>query len=377
MVERAESLLPRLRERAHQAEAIRRIPDETIRDFVESGLHRVLQPARYGGYELDYGRTQVALSSTLGRACGSSAWVQAVLASHAWLLGMYPSAVQDAVWGHDSDTLVGSAFSFKTGRGRRVDGGVVVSGDWQFSSGSDACQWVILGTPVERAEGPPENLWCLVQRPDWQVVDTWYAPGLKGSGSNDVHVDEAFVPAEFTLDRTQLDGRPTPGSTVNPWYIYRLPLHGFFPFNIAPAAIGIARGAVEAYVAQTAARPERANMVQRQLRISESAAEVDAAEALLLADCVEIERRGHAGEPFPEEVRARLVRDLSYAAKLCTQAVERLAATVGAHGMSDDNPVNRALRDVYAVGNHIAATWDLQALHYARAALGLPPAPRY
>src|SRR5215813_12383423 len=94
---RAEALLPRLRERAAQTEELRRVPDETIADFRQAGFFRLFQPARYGGYELDYGPVQLALGSVLGHACGSSAWVQSVVACHAWLLGMFPRAAQDAV----------------------------------------------------------------------------------------------------------------------------------------------------------------------------------------------------------------------------------------------------------------------------------------
>src|SRR5437588_12200556 len=99
VVTRAEALVPRLRERARKAEELRRVPDETIQDFLDAGLFRVLQPKRWGGYELDYGRTQVELCGVLGRGCGSSAWVQCVVACHAWCLGMFPDAAQDAVWG--------------------------------------------------------------------------------------------------------------------------------------------------------------------------------------------------------------------------------------------------------------------------------------
>ena len=113
-------------------------------------------------------------------------------------------------------------------------------------------------------------------------------------------------------------------------------------------------------------------MVQRQLRIAESSVEIDAAEALILADCAEIERRARAVESFADGLLPRLGRDISYSVRLCSQAVARLAVAVGAHGITDDNPVHRAQRDVQAVANHIACNWDLQALPYARTALGLP-----
>src|SRR5919197_1637122 len=106
VLDRAEALVPRLRERAGQAEELRRLPDETAEEFLAAGLFRVLQPVRYGGYELDYGRTQVELCRELGRACGSTAWLQCVLACHAWMVGMFPAEAQDAIWGQDQDTLI-------------------------------------------------------------------------------------------------------------------------------------------------------------------------------------------------------------------------------------------------------------------------------
>jgi 3-hydroxy-9,10-secoandrosta-1,3,5(10)-triene-9,17-dione monooxygenase len=374
VVQRAEALGPRLRARAAQTEQLRHVPEETMHDFLDAGLFRVLQPKSWGGFELNYGRTQTELCNVLGRACGSSAWVQCVVACHAWCLAMFPPEAQEAVWGHEPNTLVASAFAFTTGRGRPVEGGYYIEGDWQFSSGSNACDWIILGTPIFEGDGPPvKSLWCLVQRPNWEVVDTWYAAGLKGSASNDIHVKGAFIPEVCTLNTGECDGRPTPGSAINPGYNYRLPLWSVFPYNVSTPALGIARGAIEAYVEYMRARPDRANMAQRQLRISESAAEVDAAEALWLSNAATLERIGPATGPWLPEFQAKLRRDLAYSTMLCTRAVDRLASTVGAHGMLEDTPIQRAFRDVHAVANHGANNWDLQAVPYAREVLGLPP----
>src|SRR5215813_10482660 len=148
LLERAEALVPRLRERARTAEELRRLPDETHQEFLEAGLYRVFQPARFGGFELDYGRTQVELCHVLGQACGSTAWVQCVVACHTWCVGQFAPEAQEAVWGEDEDTLIASAFSFRTGRAYPVDDGLLVQGDWQFSSGSNLCEWALLGTPV-------------------------------------------------------------------------------------------------------------------------------------------------------------------------------------------------------------------------------------
>ena len=119
---RADALVPSLRARAATAERLRRIPDETIQEFKHAGFFRVFVPKRYGGLELDYGPTQIELSSRLGRGCGSSAWVQCVVAVHAWILAMLPEVAQEAVWSSGPDTLLTTAISPLDGTIRRVEG---------------------------------------------------------------------------------------------------------------------------------------------------------------------------------------------------------------------------------------------------------------
>jgi 3-hydroxy-9,10-secoandrosta-1,3,5(10)-triene-9,17-dione monooxygenase len=373
MVQRAQAMLPRLRERAAETEALGHLPAQTVADFRAGGFFRVLQPRRFGGYELDYGRLQTELCSVLGQACGSSAWVQMVVACHAWCLAMFPEAAQQAVWGEDSETLVASAFGFTSGKGRRVEGGYWVEGDWVFSSGSDLCQWIILGTRLDQP-GPPKSIWTLLPHTDWEILDTWHAAGLKGSASNDIRVKGAFVSDELSLDVSFAPpSGPTPGSQVNPNPMYGLPLAGFFPFNVTTEALGIARGAVDAFAEQLTGRGDRPNLVGRQIRLAESAVEVDAAEALVRRDVAVIDRILHAGAPIPPGFQAQLARDLSFMVKLCAQAADRLATAVGAQGMRDDNPVQRASRDIHAIANHAVNNWEQQGLAYARARTGLPP----
>jgi 3-hydroxy-9,10-secoandrosta-1,3,5(10)-triene-9,17-dione monooxygenase len=373
MVERAQALVPKLRERAATAEALGHLPPETVADFREGGFFRVMQPRRFGGMELDYGRLQLELCGVLGQGCGSSAWVQMVVACHAWCLAMFPEEAQQAVWGADPETLVASAFGFSTGKGRPVEGGYWVEGDWIFSSGSDLCQWIILGTRLEQA-GPPKMIWTLLPRKDWEILDTWHAAGLKGSASNDIRVKGVFVPHELSLDISfGPSSQATPGSLVNRNPMYGLPLAGFFYFNVTTEALGIARGAIDDFAQQLAGRGDRPNLIGRQLRLAESAAELDAAEALIRSDVAVIDHILHDGAAVEPAFQAKLGRDLSYMVRLCAQAVDRLTTAVGAHGMGDDNVVHRASRDLHAIGNHAVNNWEHQALNYSRERTGLPP----
>jgi 3-hydroxy-9,10-secoandrosta-1,3,5(10)-triene-9,17-dione monooxygenase len=185
-----------------------------------------------------------------------------------------------------------------------------------------------------------------------------------------VRVNGAFVPEAWTAR-----GFERPGTALNTSYLYRLPFGPLFFYNVACPALGVALGAIEAYTAYMSSRPERANMPQRQMRIAESAAEVDAALALLRADAAEIIRLGMHGDEVPQLTQLRWARNTGYAVQLCTRAVDRLISAVGAHGMLDDSPVQRAFRDVHAIANHAGNNWDLRGEAFGRVALGLEPTP--
>jgi alkylation response protein AidB-like acyl-CoA dehydrogenase len=190
--------------------------------------------------------------------------------------------------------------------------------------------------------------------------------GLAGTGSKDVEVKNAFVPEEWA---SPMGARP--GAYLHESYIYRVPFVPFFFLNVSCPALGVARGAVEEFIAQVNARPGRAT-VGRQVRLAESSAEADAALALMRADMTEVAETGRAEREMTPAQLARWERDLGYATKLCVQAVDRLLPALGAHGIDVDNPVHRAGRDIHAISTH-ACNWDPRSLAYARWAFGLEP----
>jgi len=372
LVERATDMLPRVRKHAAEGDRLRHLPDATVAEFQDAGFFKVFQPSRYGGFELDYGATQLDLCNQLGRASGSAAWVQSVVACHAWLAGMYPQEAQDAVWAKDADTLVASAFSRSTGRGTQAEGGLLLEGDWEFSSGVHACQWVILSAVIEPEKTPPPVLFCLVPRGDFEILETWDSSGLRSTGSHGVRVKRAFVPESRVLDTGLAEAQRAPGGAINESYIYRLPLWTVFGFNICAPAIGIARGGLDAFVDLTRSRPGRADEPALQLRLAESAVEVDCADSLLRADAVELKRLVTGAAPPSPELRAKCGRDLAFAALLCARSLDRLMAAVGAHGIEAGSAIERARADAYAVINHHGLSWDGHGARYGNTILNGP-----
>lgn len=376
---RAEGLVQPLRERAAKTEALRRIPDETIADLHASGLFRMLQPARVGGSELPYGAF-IEIAGILGRGCGSTAWVLNNLASHHWMLGFWPKEAQDEVWGRSPEALIGSAFIFPGGRARKVSGGYRLSGRWPFSSGIDPSAWNMIGgvVPDEQTGGSEYRVFVLPAS-DYAVIDTWYVSGLAGTGSKDVVVNDAFVPEHRTMSADAGKGGANPGSAINTSPIFRLPWFALFGFVIAGPALGIARGAIEHYVATTRTKvgtytgKNLADFSTIQAHVAEAGALVDAAEALMLRDCDEAMRFAEADRIPAMEDKVRWRRDAAYAAHMCTRAVDVIFTAAGGGAIYENNPLQRAFRDIHAANAHYAVNWDANGIVFGRTLLGLAP----
>src|SRR5438477_8229849 len=160
MLERARRLIPRLAERAPEATAARRAPAETIAEYREADILRILQPRRFGGMQ---GRFSLfsRIVEELSYGCASSAWVYAVFAEHQWILAQYPEQAQLDVWGDDPLAVASSSLAPRA-PARRVPNGWRLSGRYTFSSGCDFAQWAILGAFLGEAGDPRTIAYLLV-----------------------------------------------------------------------------------------------------------------------------------------------------------------------------------------------------------------------
>jgi 3-hydroxy-9,10-secoandrosta-1,3,5(10)-triene-9,17-dione monooxygenase len=377
-IARAQALVPNLRARAAEADATRTIPEATIRELHETGLFRVLQPARWGGAELDYGLF-VEIGAVLATGCASSSWVWANLVSHHWMLAFWPEAAQRELWDADPNVLIGSALVFPGGRARPVEGGYRLSGRWPFSSGIDHVTWLMIGALVEPAPGaPPEPHLFLVPPGDYEVIDTWHVSGLRGTGSRDVAITDAFVPEHRSLSALLTRDATAPGCAINTAPVYRVPMFATFPYAIVGIVLGVAEDAVEQFTTSlrtktaTYTGARLAEVAPLQLKIAEAGAACQAARALLAQDCAEITEHAERGRPSDLERRVRYRRNPAFAASLCVRAVDLLFTAAGGAGLYDRHPIQRAFRDVRAAAAHISLVWDAAGSLYGKVALGLP-----
>ncbi|MEV0460620.1 acyl-CoA dehydrogenase family protein, partial [Catellatospora methionotrophica] len=245
VLERARALAPVLAQRAAQAERLRQVPAESVQDLLTAGLIRVGNPERFGGAGLDID-TAFAVADELGRGCGSTAWCYSVWAAHNWWLGHFPEQCQEEYFAAGPDTLFSSALNPAGGTAERVAGGYRVTGRWTFSSGCDAASWFMV------ACGPrsDERRWLLVPRAEGEIVDTWHAAGLRGTGSKDIVVRDVFVPEHRTINPNTAGDTDRTGWDLHKRASYAVPLKVFLEYAVAAPVIGMAQGMVDAFAAR-------------------------------------------------------------------------------------------------------------------------------
>ncbi len=378
-LDRVRALLPALRERAGDAEKLRRLPDQTLKDFEDGGLFRCLQPKRYGGFELDPVTFFKAIID-IGTVCGSTAWVFGVIGIHNWHLAVFAPQAQEDVWGKDTGVWLSTSLA-PTGTVERADGGFRLKGRWSFSSGCDFCRWAVLGgiVPPDTPGGAPDARTFLVPRSDYEIDDNWHVVGLSGSGSKDIVVADAFVPEYRTHSYREAFELRNPGAAVNDGPLYRLPFGLLFAHSIATPAIGVALGALAAFRDYTKGRvnvrdgSRVAEDPFAQLGLAEAAADVTGARDRVFANFTEMMRLAEAGAEIPLADRARCRWDGAKAIDQSVTAVDRLFRASGGRGIFLSNPIQRAWRDVHAMAAHAGNNLERAAAVFGRSEFGLPP----
>ncbi len=369
---RAGALVPQLQQIAADVDRARRVPDEVIADLHRAELLDLANPWRFGG-EGEYDAL-LAATFELGRGSGSVAWAHAVWTQHNWMLGLWPEAMQEEYFSAPR-TLCSSAFNPAGATVERDGDGYRLSGTWSFSSGCDGAQWLMLAAIV-----PEQGLgYLMVPATDVEIVDTWFVSGLQGTGSKDLRVDQALVPAHRVVSAAALT-EPRP-ALADDRPSYRLPIWPLVSLSLTYAVMGMTRGAVDAFADRLRARGvsiggERpVEQLPVQLRLSEATAEIEAARLICDRTVDDMLRRA-AGDDIPNVAqRLAYARDRAYAVRLCLQAVNRLFEVSGANGLYATSPIQRFHRDVHAGSHQPAHSWDTYGVHYGRSALGLDVLP--
>ncbi|QXJ22449.1 flavin-dependent monooxygenase [Actinomadura graeca] len=351
-------LAPTVRERAAEAEARACVPEATIKELAGSGFFRLLQPRRYGGYAADPSVFFRCLR-TLAHACGSTGWVAAVLGVEAWQVALFNPQAQEDVWGPDRDARICVSLA-PVGTVTSAAEGYRLSGRWSFASGCDHATWAQLGAIVRDDEGKPvEMRTFLVPKEDYRIEPVWDTVGLRGTGSNDLVVEDAFVPVYRTLSADGIASATRPGYAVNPEPVYRLPLGSMFTTSIASPVVGMAEAAYDEYLDAMRTRIRvtgRAPVAEdpfAQVRVGRAASDIDAAWLQLSRNIADLYECARSGDEPPKGLRTRLRRDQVLATERAVRAVDLLMENAGGGAMRvGDSVLQRAWRDVHTARGH-------------------------
>ena len=373
---RAHALVAPLRALAGAAEQARCITPEILALLNDSGLLRFLQPRRWGGMELDY-VSVFDLSEVIGRGDASVAWNVGNLAVHHWMLALYDPKAQEEVWGEDPDAIIASGIAYPQGRARKVDGGLLLSGFWNFSSGVDPSAWNMLACIVRDGDKVLDHSMCLLPRADFEVVDDWQTLGMRATGSKSVRVNEVFVPEHRALSMyTARGGADFPGAKVNPNPLYQVPLGGIGTHCIGGSMVGNAQAAVDLSIEAVKER-STSYMTMRmrdfqtvQMRVGVAAAKVDMARVSMHNDCIEAQNFAAAGQMPPMADKLRWRRNCALACKLAVEAVDTLHEMAGANGIYGKYPLERLFRDAHTGSAHFGFNWDANMSTWGLTALG-------
>jgi 3-hydroxy-9,10-secoandrosta-1,3,5(10)-triene-9,17-dione monooxygenase len=373
IVARARAMIPTLRRRAPQGERERRLPAETIAEIQAAGLFRVLQPQRWGGYELDI-LTYYDVQMALGEGDMSVAWVYGVVGVHPWFVALLDDRAAIDIWGKDDTTLICSSL-MPAGVARPADGGFRLSGRWKYASGCDHCQWALLGGTVEGK--PDDRRIFVVPKRDYEIVDTWHVPGLKGTGSHDIVIEDAFVPEYRTQKYSDNFRGVAPGLALNTSPLYRLPFGQVFFRGVSTGAIGALQGMLDAYldygkkrIGRASGTPASEDAVVQQL-CAETAVAIDEMKTILHRNFKVLEGYAARGEMPPLKLRVEYKFHNAVVAERCSLLASRLFKAAGTAGIAADLPFGRIMSDITVGRQHISNQFEQAGRSYGAFLFGI------
>lgn len=367
----ARAILPRLAATTGASERARRLDDDAAAALRESGLSRVITPKQFGGFELSPS-AHIWACAELGHVCSSASWVLMVCVAHDYIIGRFPEACQREVYEGDADNLLAGSLQ-PQGTVERVAGGWRLNGRWQFGSGCDHSPWFIFGARVIDPKADDYLVYhVMIPRAEVELDDTWHTLGMRGTGSKDLVVKDAFIPEHRAMPTFPTFVGLSPhakGAT------YRLPVYAGLASMLAGSVLGMAERGFKAFVEKTMVRKSAYGVVKAessgmQRRIAESGAELAEARRLLDDVCQRFDIAMAADKPpMSDRERIQFRWDAAYIAELSRRSIERIYASAGAHGLYEGHPVLQAYRDVVTACHHAVVDFDTVSEMQGRAIL--------
>ena len=361
LIERARAMIPVLKARARQCTHARNVSPETVAEMQEAGFFRILQPKRWGGYEM-HPNVFFEVQKLLAEGCMSTGWMYGVLGCHPYELALFHDQAQREVWGDNAAMLVSSTYQ-PVGKVTHVEGGFRLSGRWGFSTGSVHCGWVLLGAIVPaKNEGDPFDMRTfLLPRSDYTIDEgAWHVFGLQGTGSHDIIVDDVFVPDYRT--HKAVDGFlcQNPGQVENDGPLYRLPWAQVFVRSVSTAAFGGARAALNAgldimqsRVSTNTGKASKQDPIL-QAAVAKAYAQILEMETTHRLTFEELMTLAEKGDEIPMEKRALFAYQSSTVVRRLADLIDDVMQLLGGRAIYTSSAIIQPWLDLNAARAHVA-----------------------
>ena len=373
-----DALLADLRSFRAETNANRKMLSQ-IRDRVrESGVQRILQPQSHGGAGGPLHDIVGALTQ-IGAACGSSGWSIAQYVLHNYMVAQWPEEGRAEIWGEDPKALVAGILVPSMGRYEITDGGFFVTGRWPWGTGVDTCDWCMVTAYEKDNVSHETHRHFMLRREEVEIIDTWHAIGLCGSGTNDVRLEKKFVPNHLSLNMEELRGGESPGGQWRDNRLYLLPSYSIFGLGITSGAVGIAREIAVEYNAivkkKTSVMSEQsvADFSSQQIKFAEANCAADMAEQVLRFAADEFQNISCEEGRVPSDLERSRCRGLAtFAGNTAMDSAKAVWDLSGALSVLKSSTLGGLYSDLIVANQHFTQNKDPNFKSYGRTLYGLP-----
>lgn len=372
-----DALISRLADRAQEAEALRRLPAATVSELSESGFTDLLRPARYNGHEADF-RAIFDPVRRMAHGCASTAWTAAFYALHNWMLALFGEQAQTE--GFASRPFLASAPLAPTGRGTLVDDGVRLSGRWSWATGVMDGNWAIVGVLC----GPNDATYpalALLPADDTAIVDVWQTDGMRATGSNDIVIEDVFVPAHRLVKVSDIYAGTAPGARLHDAAVYRWPMVPALALVAAMPALGAAERVAEIFTERLSERVlayeggMQKDKPAAQARLGEARVRLRALHGLLDDTVGRIDEVLATGDIVARPLRSDARLAAAHIVRESRGVIGSLLESSGASAHFLSSPLQRAKRDVDVISGHVVFDYDVSRELAGALAIGLKISP--
>jgi len=380
LLDRLKEILPLIAKQAVQAEKDRTPSAEAVALIKSTGFHRAFQPKKYGGLEISLPEFADCVAALSG-ACGGTAWAVSLLATHSHQMAMFSAQAQEEFWGENPDATASSSIA-PFGKTAETEGGIIFNGEMAWSSGCDHADWAIVGFLRDTPSGEKAYSFAVLPRSEYEIKDTWYAAGMRSSGTNTLIIKDVFIPEHrIQTAKAMMEGTSDGFGLYPESKIFYTPYRPYFACGFAAISLGVAERMLTVYKEKTQNRVRAytgANVgaaTPALMRLAESTHQIAAARAFLEKTWDQHAEYGEKKQYPTREELAYWRTNQAYAIKMCIAGVDRLFEAMGGACWVGDNEAQRLFRDSHMTGAHAYTDYDVCAQILGREIMGLEPDP--